>query len=124
MIIKQGGIETLSTLTVFEVRGGKREYKAVRTEYKLLREKYALLKSRFSPLVINSSLYLQDEEGFRTRRAKYQSLEGRLSQKGNMVHHHNNLSSQFGSTGGNTNSMSRSSQVAGKITKHCLKRNL
>jgi len=69
-------------------------------------------------------LYLQDEEGFRTRRAKYQSLEGRLSQKGNMVHHNNNLSNQFGSTGGNTNSMSRSSQVAGKIMNHCLKRKL
>ncbi len=71
-----------------------------------------------------SSLYLQDEEGFRTRRAKYQSLEGRLSQKGNMVHHNNNLSNQFGSSGGNTNSMSRSSQVAGTIMNHCLKSKL
>ncbi|CAF3509045.1 unnamed protein product [Adineta steineri] len=54
-----------------------------------------------------------DEEGFRTRRAKYQSLEGRLSQKSNILHHHNNLSNQYGNTSGNSSNMSRSSQVAG-----------
>ncbi|CAF4614484.1 unnamed protein product, partial [Rotaria sp. Silwood1] len=54
-----------------------------------------------------------DEEGFRTRRAKYQSLEGRLSQKGNVLHHQSNLSNQFGGGDGNTGSLSRSSQIAG-----------
>ncbi|CAF3344389.1 unnamed protein product [Rotaria sp. Silwood1] len=53
-----------------------------------------------------------DEEGFRTRRAKYQSLEGRLSQKGNVLHHQSNLSNQFGGGDGNTGSLSRSSQIA------------
>ncbi|CAF0731430.1 unnamed protein product [Rotaria sordida] len=54
-----------------------------------------------------------DEEGYRTRRAKYQALEGRLSQKGNILHHHNNLSNQFGGSDGNTGSLSRSSQISG-----------
>ncbi|CAF1262566.1 unnamed protein product [Adineta ricciae] len=54
-----------------------------------------------------------DEEGFRTRRAKYQSLEGRLSQKNNMLQQHNNLSNQFGNASGNSGNMSRSPEVAG-----------
>ncbi|CAF4482450.1 unnamed protein product [Rotaria socialis] len=36
-----------------------------------------------------------DEEGYQTRQAKYQTVEGRLSQKNNMLHHHYNLSNQF-----------------------------
>lgn len=54
-----------------------------------------------------------DEEGYRTRRAKYQSLEGRLSQKGNMFHHHHNMSNRFAGNDGNTDSLSRSSQIVG-----------
>lgn len=51
-----------------------------------------------------------DEEGYKTRRAKFQSLEGRLSQKGNMLPQNNN---QYGSNNNNTTGMSHSSQVAG-----------
>lgn len=54
-------------------------------------------------------IYLQDEEGYKTRRAKFQSLEGRLSQRGN---------NQFGNTNNNNNNntgMSHSSQIAGRI---------
>ncbi|CAF3325134.1 unnamed protein product [Rotaria socialis] len=54
-----------------------------------------------------------DEEGYRTRRAKYQSLEGRLSQKGNMFQHQSNLSNQFGNNNGDSGNLSRSSQIAG-----------
>ncbi|CAM2729884.1 unnamed protein product [Rotaria socialis] len=51
-----------------------------------------------------------DEEGYQTRQAKYQTVEGRLSQKNNMLHHHYNLSNQFGNTSENTNSVYRSFQ--------------
>ncbi|CAF3529245.1 unnamed protein product [Rotaria socialis] len=40
-----------------------------------------------------------DEEGYQTRQAKYQTVEGRLSQKNNMLHHHYNLSNQFAVSG-------------------------
>ncbi|CAF4388415.1 unnamed protein product [Rotaria sp. Silwood2] len=52
-----------------------------------------------------------DEECYQTRQAKYQTVEGRLFQKNNMLHHHYTLSNQFGNTSENTNSISRSSQI-------------
>jgi len=56
-----------------------------------------------------------DDEGFRTRRAKYQSMEGRLSQKGPLLHsHHDARQDQFNNNPmGNTTGMSRPHQVAG-----------
>ncbi|CAF3394264.1 unnamed protein product, partial [Rotaria sp. Silwood2] len=52
-----------------------------------------------------------DEEGYQTRRAKYQTLEGCLLQKNNLLHHHCNLSNQFDHTSENINSISLSSQI-------------